>query len=245
MEDLANFMPFGDPNANWGLPPPGDWGFIPIDFMPPPNPADALPDYMEEHFHDYMDYFEEYFPPPGGGDGGTGGVINGTPNDDLLYGSAGNDMIFGFAGNDSIYGGDGNDAIAGGPGADFMEGGNGEDRFVYTSPAFGIGDMDGSADITDARSGDVFVFSGLWASLTMGGSPLSLFSGSTVLPSSLNSAVSNIALVDTDTGAGYDWKIQIDYGSDGAADQAIDVADAIAGNATFYDDPSGDYILLT
>lgn len=68
------------------------------------------------------------------------GVINGGPNNDLIYGSAGNDDIRGGMGDDCIIGGggddilrgqNGDDILAGGSGYDIIEGGPGYDTCYY------------------------------------------------------------------------------------------------------------------
>lgn len=67
---------------------------------------------------------------------GSGGILAGTPGDDVIVGSPGrdiiqagpgNDIVCGLGGNDSIRGGPGNDTILGGPGNDTIGAGGGED----------------------------------------------------------------------------------------------------------------------
>ncbi len=59
-----------------------------------------------------------------------GGVVIGTPQDDVLTGSAGADWIYGLEGNDSITGLSGNDTINGGAGDDVIDGGADDDTIT-------------------------------------------------------------------------------------------------------------------
>ena len=52
----------------------------------------------------------------------TGAVIDGTPGDDILYGTDGPDVIRGYGGNDTIYAGNGPDLVHGGEGTDTIYG---------------------------------------------------------------------------------------------------------------------------
>jgi Ca2+-binding RTX toxin-like protein len=87
---------------------------------------------------------------------GGGGVIHGTPGDDLhvpdghwiafgadggehiaagnghdlILGGNGNDLIIGGNGDDEIFGGEGNNTLIGGHGRDLLVGGNGDDLIV-------------------------------------------------------------------------------------------------------------------
>lgn len=65
--------------------------------------------------------------PGGGGAGGSGCTIDGTPRDDVLVGTARRDVICGGAGNDVIRGRGGNDLLRGGAGADRVSGDAGHD----------------------------------------------------------------------------------------------------------------------
>lgn len=58
-------------------------------------------------------------------------TINGSAEDDSIFGENGNDIINGGAGNDYIDGGNGSDLISGGAGNDVIDGGNGQDTVVY------------------------------------------------------------------------------------------------------------------
>lgn len=99
-------------------------------------------------------------------------TINGTENNDVLYGyedadtiTAGtgddtvyagyaNDVIYGGAGNDILYGEDGDDQLNGGIGNDTLDGGYGDDIYIF-SGAFG------SDQINDYHGNDLVQFSDL------------------------------------------------------------------------------------
>ena len=57
-------------------------------------------------------------------------TLNGTAQDDSIFGDNGNDTINGGAGDDAIDGGNGSDLISGGAGNDVIDGGNGQDTVV-------------------------------------------------------------------------------------------------------------------
>ncbi len=68
--------------------------------------------------------------------------INGTENNDIIYGWArggdenspsGNDELYGRGGNDELYGGTGNDTLDGGAGIDTLIGGRGNDTYIVDS----------------------------------------------------------------------------------------------------------------
>ena len=69
-------------------------------------------------------------------------TINGTDNDDIIYGKGGNDTIYAEDGDDILIGGEGNDTL---------NGGNGRDIYIYN-----IGD--GSDIINDTRGNDKIKF---------------------------------------------------------------------------------------
>ena len=91
----------------------------------------------------------------------TGGLLNGSNQQDTMNGSAvadqlngldGNDTLYGNGGNDKLYGGAGNDTLSGGEGDDLLEGGSGKD------------DMDGGAGVdtvsyANSTSGVAVLFS--------------------------------------------------------------------------------------
>jgi Ca2+-binding RTX toxin-like protein len=58
-------------------------------------------------------------------------VINGTVNDDVIFGHEGNDILSGFSGDDQLIGDLGNDVLDGGAGIDFLEGGEGSDTYIF------------------------------------------------------------------------------------------------------------------
>ena len=57
-------------------------------------------------------------------------TLNGTAQNDSIFGDNGNDIINGGAGDDIIDGGNGSDTITGGAGNDVIDGGNGQDTLV-------------------------------------------------------------------------------------------------------------------
>ncbi|NKC29680.1 calcium-binding protein [Falsiroseomonas selenitidurans] len=61
-----------------------------------------------------------------------------------INGSSDNDVIFGGTGDDTIQAGDGNDAIFAGQGADLIDAGTGDDR-IYWNPAQGEDTIEGGA----------------------------------------------------------------------------------------------------
>lgn len=64
-----------------------------------------------------------------------GSKVQGTPDNDALYGTFADDQLFGLSGSDFLLGGDGDDILTGGPGNDELWGGPGADTYV-----FGLGD---------------------------------------------------------------------------------------------------------
>ncbi|HEX8572789.1 MAG TPA: Ig-like domain-containing protein [Allosphingosinicella sp.] len=83
-------------------------------------------------------------------------TINGTAQDDSIFGENGNDTINGGAGNDTIDGGNGSDLISGGAGNDVIDGGNGQDMIVYAGKRSDyrvFEGLNGSVIVRDLRSG--------------------------------------------------------------------------------------------
>jgi 6-phosphogluconolactonase (cycloisomerase 2 family) len=81
--------------------------------------------------------------------GGSGDQdLQGTPEDEFIYGGGGNDTIDGGGGNDVIVGGTGNDVIAGGAGKDKITGGGGKDRILGDSR----GSPSASAQVTASQA---------------------------------------------------------------------------------------------
>jgi Ca2+-binding RTX toxin-like protein len=107
-----------------------------------------------------------------GNTGATGGIghygyyIEGTADNDTLYGSqysdslyglGGNDTLNGGAGDDTLDGGDGNDTLNGGAGADHLIGGAGIDTVSYGGAASGVTiDLQAGAGYTGDAAGDTF-----------------------------------------------------------------------------------------
>ncbi len=69
------------------------------------------------------------------GTNGNDANLNGTPDNDEIYGLGGNDVLRGLGGNDLLFGGDGADILAGGLGDDLIDGGAGGDRASYNAGA--------------------------------------------------------------------------------------------------------------
>ncbi len=95
-----------------------------------------------------------------------GETLDGTDNDDEIFGDGGddtisggdgNDLLRGDSGNDAIFGGNGNDDIQGGSGDDFLSGGAGSDDIVATSGVDEVSGGSGNDDIR-VRGGDWFRF---------------------------------------------------------------------------------------
>ncbi|MEM7593345.1 MAG: spondin domain-containing protein [Cyanobacteria bacterium P01_A01_bin.83] len=81
-------------------------------------------------------------------------VINGTAENDLIFGSSNRERIRGFEGNDLIFGEYGDDTIEGGAGDDLLWGKSGADQFVLRT-------TDGQDTIFDYEDGvDSFVLAG-------------------------------------------------------------------------------------
>ncbi|HEX8621415.1 MAG TPA: Ig-like domain-containing protein [Allosphingosinicella sp.] len=83
-------------------------------------------------------------------------TINGTAQDDSIFGDNGNDILNGGAGNDYIDGGNGSDLISGGAGNDVLDGGNGQDTVVYAGKRSDyrlFEGLNGAIVIRDLRAG--------------------------------------------------------------------------------------------
>lgn len=83
-------------------------------------------------------------------------TINGTAQDDSIFGDNGNDTINGGAGNDYLDGGNGSDLLSGGAGNDVLDGGNGQDTAVYAGKRSDyrlIEGLNGAVVIRDLRAG--------------------------------------------------------------------------------------------
>lgn len=86
-------------------------------------------------------------------------ALEGTAQDDSIYGHADDDVIDSGAGNDLVYGQDGDDDIHGGEGADTLHGGNGNDLLAGEA-----GD-----DVLDGGSGDDTLYGAEGDDLLIGG----------------------------------------------------------------------------
>ena len=83
-------------------------------------------------------------------------TINGTAQDDSIFGDNGNDLINGGAGDDYIDGGNGSDTISGGAGNDVIDGGNGQDTLVLAGKRSDYRVMEGlngAIIVRDLRAG--------------------------------------------------------------------------------------------
>lgn len=83
-------------------------------------------------------------------------TINGTAQDDRIFGDNGNDTLFGGAGDDTIDGGNGSDLISGGAGNDEIDGGNGQDTLLLAGNRADyrfLAGPNGSVIVRDLRAG--------------------------------------------------------------------------------------------
>jgi len=104
-------------------------------------------------------------------------ALNGTPQDDIIYGDAGSDKISGLAGNDLIDGGDGNDLLLGHDGDDVLVGGEGNDRLfgrndddiLYGGNGHDKLEGDAGYDILNGGAGDDNIWSGADDDVAYGG----------------------------------------------------------------------------
>jgi Ca2+-binding RTX toxin-like protein len=92
--------------------------------------------------------------------------LNGTINDDYLFGGDGNDVLKGQGGNDLLKGGAGRDKLVGGGGDDQLYGGDGNDRLMGGS---GNDTLEGGAgkDVLTGGAGDDLLYGFSW-----GGEPV-------------------------------------------------------------------------
>jgi Ca2+-binding RTX toxin-like protein len=74
--------------------------------------------------------------------------LEGTPENDTLYGTGANELIRGGTGDDKLYGREGDDSFIGGLGNDLLDGGAGDDSYIW-KPG------DGDDTITDSRGTNV------------------------------------------------------------------------------------------
>ena len=83
-------------------------------------------------------------------------TINGTAQNDSIFGDNGNDIINGGAGDDYIDGGNGSDLLSGGAGNDVIDGGNGQDTLVLAGNRADyrfLQGLNGAIIVRDLRSG--------------------------------------------------------------------------------------------
>ena len=83
-------------------------------------------------------------------------TLNGTAQDDRIFGDNGNDSIDGGAGDDFIDGGNGSDLLSGGAGNDDIDGGNGQDTLLLTGNRADyrfLQGSNGSIIVRDLRAG--------------------------------------------------------------------------------------------
>jgi hypothetical protein len=113
----------------------------------------------------------------GGGATRSSETINGTLDDDLIYGGDGSQSIHAYWGNDTVYAGDGNDFVNGGDGSDDIYGEQGNDVLwagggsvndVYGGSGHDEIRMGGGGDV-DAGSGNDFIDMGSARVLAEGG----------------------------------------------------------------------------
>jgi Ca2+-binding RTX toxin-like protein len=88
------------------------------------------------------------------------GTLNGTINDDDIFGLTGEDLLLGYEGNDNLDGGGGNDYLNGYDGDDYLDGGDGNDGLLG-----GRGNdlLEGGSgnDYLDGQEGDDFMVGGV------------------------------------------------------------------------------------
>jgi Ca2+-binding RTX toxin-like protein len=83
-----------------------------------------------------------------------GEVVEGSDDNDVLFGGVGKDKLSGGRGNDRLSGGDGNDVLSGDLGRDVLTGGKGKDAFVFAAKP-----VKGNADqVTDFSVRDDMVY---------------------------------------------------------------------------------------
>ncbi|HEX8381309.1 MAG TPA: Ig-like domain-containing protein, partial [Allosphingosinicella sp.] len=83
-------------------------------------------------------------------------TINGTAQNDSIFGDNGNDIINGGAGDDHIDGGNGSDLLSGGAGNDVIDGGNGQDTLLLAGNRADYRIMEGfrgTVIVRDLRAG--------------------------------------------------------------------------------------------
>ena len=126
-----------------------DTNFTPFDFQlkvdfyssnvyVQPNYSSRLADPITFRFGDYRNTTDINIPDDSKGNTvlylparGISYAINGTADNDTIYGGVGHDVIKGGSGNDSLIGGAGDDSLVGGEGRDTLDGGSGNNTVSY------------------------------------------------------------------------------------------------------------------
>lgn len=98
------------------------------------------------------------------GDDGGSDWLEGTNQNDDIYGLAGNDVLFGHRGNDNLFGGEGSDWVFGGRGhdklwgaqnADYLDGGRGNDKIFAGSGGDALIGREGDDELYGEGGNDV------------------------------------------------------------------------------------------
>ena len=87
----------------------------------------------------------------------TGAVVEGTPGDDILYGTDGPDVIRGYGGNDTIYAGNGPDQVHGGEGVDTIYGEGCDDILEGDQDHDIVIGLGGTDDLRGDRGDDLLI----------------------------------------------------------------------------------------
>ncbi|NHR08834.1 hypothetical protein HA052_26965, partial [Chromobacterium haemolyticum] len=87
-----------------------------------------------------------------------GGVLEGSPQDDVLKGGAGNDTLNGYDGNDLLQGGAGDDVLNGYAGNDTLEGGAGDDLLNAGSGNNVLAGGEGNDTLIGGADKDIYLF---------------------------------------------------------------------------------------
>ncbi|XWN29546.1 MAG: hypothetical protein ROR55_18870 [Devosia sp.] len=88
----------------------------------------------------------------------TGGKVNGTKLDDVMFGEDGRDRMFGRAGNDFMDGGEANDTLFGGDGRDNLRGDDGNDKLLGGAQNDILRGGIGDDTLSGGQGADAFIF---------------------------------------------------------------------------------------